>query len=131
MRCCLMNWLRRFMYGRYGSDPLNFVVLGAALVISFLTFPFSGYIAIALIIYAFFRMFSRNIYKRQAENAAFMKFINKWFSIFKYDRARAQEKKYYKFYKCPSCKQQLRVPKGKGKILITCPQCKTKFYKKT
>jgi len=126
-----MNWLRKFMYGRYGSDPLNIAILAAAIVLTFVTFPYSGLISLACIVIAFFRMFSKNIYKRQAENAAFVNFFKKIGRAFKYDKNKAEERKHYNFYKCPNCKQQLRVPKGKGKIMITCPQCKTKFQKKT
>ena len=72
-----MNGLRRFMYGRYGGDVLNIVLIIAAFVISVIGFPFSFVVSIAIIVIAFYRMFSRNIYKRQMENAAFLRAVFK------------------------------------------------------
>ena len=118
-----MNGLRRFMYGRYGGDVLNIVLIISAFVISIIHFPFSFVVSIALIVIAFYRMFSRNIYKRQMENAAFLGAVFKIKNFFTGFKKRIQDRKYYKYYKCNSCGTKMRVPKGKGKIRITCPNC--------
>ena len=126
-----MNGLRRFMFGRYGSDVLNLVLVISAFVISFIGFPFSFVISIILVVFAFYRMFSRNIYKRQMENAAFLKTVYRVRSFFTGFKSRLRERKYYKYYKCVSCGTKMRVPRGKGKIRITCPKCGEKFERKT
>ena len=130
-----MNWLRKFMYGRYGSDPLNMALLILALVLNFIPYFFARIISIALLVFIFYRMFSKNIYKRQQENAAFMRvFWPIWSKIrgfFVRMKTRWRARKYYKYYHCPKCRQELRVPKGKGKLAITCPKCHEKFYKTT
>lgn len=126
-----MNGLRRFMYGRYGGDVLNLVLIIAAFVISLIGFPYAFVISIVLIIIAFYRMFSRNIYKRQMENAAFLGTVFKVKNFFIRVKKRFKDGKYYKYYKCNSCGTKLRVPKGKGKIRITCPKCGEQFEKRT
>jgi DNA-directed RNA polymerase subunit RPC12/RpoP len=126
-----------------GGDQLNFFLLGLGLLFMLVSsfIPKTGsaavvsyvlhYIPMLFYIAAIFRMFSKNIYKRRAENAVFMKFwggITRFFSgIFK---KRADSATHVHF-KCPACRQQVRVPRGKGKISITCPKCSNKFIKKT
>lgn len=118
---------RSFMMGRYGSDKLNLTLLGISLflclVASFipynivkLIFTILSYI---LMIWAIFRMLSRKTYKRYLENRKFLQFL---------DRIRDRD---HRYYDCPRCRQQVRVPKGKGKIAISCPKCREKFIKKT
>lgn len=121
------NFFRRFMAGRYGSDKLNTALLLVAVVIClvslFIPFPMVKLAMMAvyysLMGYALFRMFSRNIYKRYQENRKYLQFLEK---------LRDRE---HRYYDCPKCRQQVRVPRGKGKIAITCPKCKEKFVKKT
>lgn len=89
-----------------------------------------GYLSYIPIGFALFCMFSRNIYKRQAENQKFLQIsapVIKWFRT---KSARAKDSA-HKYYACPKCKQTCRVPSGKGKIQITCPKCGEKFIKKT
>ena len=121
------NGFRRFMQGRYGSDKLNTVILIIGLVVSLLqlfmptawlkwTFMLISYVFLGL---AIFRMLSRNVYKRYEENRKYLRLL---------DRLKDKE---HRYYECPRCRQTVRVPKGKGKISITCPKCKEKFIKKT
>lgn len=118
---------RRFMMGRYGSDKLNLTLLGFSvlfsLTASFLPYPIVKLILLGLsyllMIWAIFRMLSRKTYKRYLENRKYLQFL---------ERIRDRD---HRYYDCPRCRQQVRVPKGKGKIAITCPKCKEKFVKKT
>lgn len=132
------NWLRnlgakisagfrRFMVGRYGTDKLNMAILVAGLVASilngFIRFPLINW-TLALLSYilmgwAVFRTFSRNTYKRYQENRKYLLFLQKI------------KDREHRYYDCPRCRQQVRVPRGKGKIAITCPKCKEKFIRKT
>ncbi len=118
---------RRFMQGRYGTDKLNMTILGAGLVLClinlFIPFPWLSLlltlISYILMFWAIFRCFSRNTYKRYRENRRYLL----WLQRFK--------DKTHRYFDCPRCRQQVRVPKGKGKISISCPKCGNKFIKKT
>ena len=127
--------IQRFMIGRYGADELAKAQSIAALVLLFLSmFSRLGifyWLAIALMIYSTWRMFSKNISARYAENQKFLKFWNPIRNKFHFTIKHTKERKDYRFYKCPSCKQKVRVPKGRGKICITCPKCRTEFVKKS
>ena len=119
--------LQRFMAGRYGTDKLNMSILMVALVICLI----SGFVRVAtvnllltavsyaLMIWAICRSFSRNTYKRYQENRKFLQF---------FDRLKDRD---HRYYDCPRCRQNVRVPRGKGKIAITCPRCKERFIRKT
>lgn len=126
--------LSRFMQGRYGNDRLNQVLMIAALVcmvLSFLGLNIFYTIALILMVYAYFRMFSRKIYQRAAENQKYLQQemkLRNWFAGQK--RLLAQRKTHH-IYKCPSCKQKLRVPRGRGRIEIRCKKCGTTFIKKS
>lgn len=117
----------RFMSGRYGTDKLNMVLLTAGLIFSlvglFIRLPVLNLCCMlfsyGLLGYSLFRTFSRNTYKRYQENRRFLLLKQKWT-----DRQ-------HRYYTCPRCRQQVRVPRGKGKISISCPKCKEKFVKKT
>ena len=88
-------------------------------------------ISYALYIYALFRMFSRNIPARQKEYYSFLKVwtpVQKWFRI---KKTAFRERKQYKYFRCPGCRQQLRAPRGRGKILVTCQRCHKQFKQKT
>ena len=127
--------LRRFMMGRYGADELSRAQSMVALILLFVSmFSRLGvfyWMAIALIIYSTWRMFSRNISKRYEENQKFLNY--RYQLIVKKDRLKKhfQQRKIYRFYKCPQCRQKVRVPKGRGKICITCPKCRTEFVRKS
>ena len=130
-----MDKLRRFMYGRYGVDELCYALVILGMVFTF-TARVSGIIwfqipAYLALIWAIFRIFSKNQKARSGERAAFLKVWNpvkKWFRL-QYNRIR--DIKTHRYFTCPNCKNTLRVPKGKGEITITCPVCKAKFDKKT
>lgn len=130
-----MNWLRKFMYGRYGSDQLSIALLFLSLLLSviFMFFPATilNYIVYIPFIVFLFRVLSKNITKRREENNKFLKLWGPVAAWFKKKQYRLKDSKTHRYYACPSCKQSVRVPKGKGKILITCPKCKIEFIKKT
>ena len=122
-----MNWLRKFMYGRYGSDPLNMALLILALVLNFIPYFFARIISIALLVFIFYRMCSKNIYKRQQENAVFLRLTDKitpHLILFK-DRLRDVKTKRYR--RCPCCKNVLRLPYKRGKHNVKCPKCGKDF----
>ena len=124
------------MYGRYGSDQLNMAILVAAVLVSLtnsvltvflrestvysgIVAPILSVIVYGLLIYSFFLMFSRNIYKRQRENR---RFTQLWMRL---------QDRNNRYFRCPNCKQTVRVPRGRGKICIRCPKCGEKFTRKT
>ena len=121
--------LRRFMYGRYGTDMLNKWLLIAGIALMLMGNLGSKYLASWLsmlnliayipLVWGIFRMYSRNIDARRRENAGFMRLRNRLF-----DRQN-------RYFSCPRCKQVVRVPRGKGTISIRCPKCRESFIKKT
>lgn len=131
----IMYRLREFMRGRYGIDPLNIFLIALGCILTFVLSFFSRhyyYKLLGLIPYIFvlIRALSTNIDARQRENEKFMKLwlpVYGFFSV-KYKHSKDKE---HRYFKCPECKHTLRVPKGKGKIEITCPFCNRKFKKKT
>lgn len=129
-----MQKLQRFLYGRYGTDQLNLVLLVISIVLSLcgmLFFRPLYWLADLLLLYVLFRAFSKNIPARQKENQAFLKVwapVKGWFS---FQKRRFSERKTYKYFKCPSCKQRLRAPRGRGKIEVTCQKCHNVFQIKT
>ena len=118
---------RAFMAGRYGTDRLNMGILTAGLVVclvsAFIKAPMVNLlltaISYALMIGAIFRSVSRQTYTRYQENRKFLQF---------FDRLKDRD---HRYFDCPKCRQVVRVPRGKGKISITCPRCREKFIKKT
>ena len=119
--------LRNFMAGRYGTDRLNMVILCAGLAASLLSVwikaaPFNlifWALSYGLMIWAIVRSLSRNTYKRYQENRKFLQIVG---------RIKDRD---HRYFDCPKCRQRVRVPRGKGKIAITCPKCKERFVKKT
>lgn len=130
-----MNEFRRFMRGRYGLDMLGYVLLIAAMVFSILRRLLGwwgyGLCCLVLFVIAALRILSRNPAARYRENQRFLQFWQKARTLT--DRAKAgwQARKTHRFYRCPQCKKRLRVPRGRGKIKITCPYCNNRFIKKT
>ena len=121
------NGLGKFMSGRYGNDKLNTVILILAAVVCLIAMFIPSVLlkliltmaSYGLMFWAIFRCMSRNIYKRYQENRRYLMFL---------DRIKDRE---HRYYDCPRCRQPVRVPRGKGKIAITCPKCREKFVKKT
>ncbi|GEP64432.1 hypothetical protein [Clostridium beijerinckii] len=132
-----MDRLRRFMFGRYGGDELS----KALLILSFILLLIMNFVpkdlrfltilAYIPVIICMFRIFSRNIYKRRNENYKYLKIKNNIVMWFKNNINRIKTLKNYKYYTCSNCKQKLRVPRGKGKISITCPKCNSSFKGKS
>ena len=129
----IRNAIQRFMYGRYGNDQLNLFLMGLYLLL-YLVFIFVRiellyWVGFALLFITLFRMLSRNIPRRQMENARFMRAAGPVLSWLRLRRTIHRDKEHV-YFKCPSCGQQLRVPRGKGKITVTCRSCGAMFQEK-
>ena len=130
----IRNAPMRFMYGRYGQDQLNLFLLVSYLVL-YCIFLFTRFVplywvSLALLAWTLFRLLSRNAPRRRAENAKFLKLIGplqRWFHL----RRTIYRDKEHCYFKCPHCGQQLRVPRGKGKITVTCRSCGASFEEKS
>ena len=128
----------KFMIGRNGNDQLNLFLLisGAALLVlgtlcgGFFQTAFR-ILALALIVLVYFRMFSKDVYKRQGENTRYLNARYRLFAKLKALKERWVQRKDYKFFHCPSCHAVLRVPKGRGKIKIMCRKCGNSFIGKS
>ena len=130
----IRNALQRFMYGRYGNDQLNMVLvlLSLALYLVFVvtSWTFLYAVSFMLMAAALFRCLSRNYDRRRAENGRFLSLVQpvtRWYRL----RRTIRRDKDHCYFKCPHCHQQLRVPRGKGNITITCRSCGAVFQKKT
>ncbi|MEG0229458.1 MAG: hypothetical protein RR549_00860 [Oscillospiraceae bacterium] len=136
----LMVKFQHFMYGRYGNDSFGFFLIIFSLILTFVSNFFRGDLNIVfylidifstiLIVFAIFRIFSKNINKRRNENNKFSKI---WYPIknrFKSKTAKMKDTT-HKYFKCSKCSQQVRVPAGRGKIEICCPKCGFRFIKKS
>ena len=122
------------MYGRYGTDELNLVLMILGIIVMFLSRIFwfwpLAIISYALYIYALFRMFSRNLQKRAHENEIYLQKTNKWRTSLHQARVRFKNRKQYKYFKCPQCGVRLRLTRGCGEKNIVCSQCKHTFHVK-
>ena len=134
----MREWIQRAMAGRYGVDQLNRFLTIFAMVMLILSMFFQSalslvfwLLAIVSLVWSYARMFSRKIPKRQAENNAYLTLRYQITRKSTARRQRAAQKRYYHFYKCPRCGVTTRVPKGKGKIRITCPRCGESFVRKS
>lgn len=116
-----------FMQGRNGTDALARYALGAGIVLTVLDFLFGSAVlsvaALAFLVYALFRCYSRNIPARALENARFEALIRKPRAALARLRGRWANRKEVKYLKCPQCGQSLSVPRGKGTLRVTCPKC--------
>ena len=126
-----MNWLQRFMLGRYGPDQLSLAMLILAFIVGLVPMLWAKIVTLALAVIVFYRMFSKNIAKRRRENDWFLKVWSPVKTFFVRLFKGRPDKATHKHFKCPKCAQELRVPKGKGKVTITCPKCGEKFTRKT
>lgn len=129
----IKNYLMNFMRGRYGIDQFSQALFIAALVCIVLAM-FGGsmlmeFLGIGVFIYSYYRVLSRNLDARRSENAKYLETVA---GIKRRFRPSGSDKENRVFI-CPNkaCGQKIRVPRGKGKIEITCPKCKTKFVKRT
>ena len=129
------NKMMQLMQGRYGADQMGQMLSAVSMVFLIISL-FSrnqGWFLLALIgiVYNYFRMFSKNISKRYAENQKYLTMtagIRRKLASWKSQLA---QRKIYHIYRCPGCKQKIRVPRGRGKIEIRCPKCNTRFVKKS
>jgi hypothetical protein len=130
-----MNWLKKLMAGRYGYDQLSITLI----VLSFLPIliaKLSGWTQLSYLTYiplglCIYRALSKQLQKRRLENYKFMMLLSPAYSYFNEKRRNIKNSQNYKYFKCPNCKQKLRVPRGKGKVVVTCFKCHTEFTKKT
>ena len=130
----IRNALQRFMYGRYGSDQLNLFLLASYLLLLLVSrLPGLGaleLVSFALMVWTLFRMLSRNLTARRAENTKFLKLSGPVLRWYRLQRTILRDKE-HRYFKCPTCGQQLRVPRGKGKINVSCRGCGANFQKKS
>lgn len=137
----IRNFFSRLMYGRYGSDQLNLFLMGAWVVCYLLSLLLRAFklgipaaafygLAYACIVWGLFRMLSRNYDSRRRENEWFTDKTGPLTHGFRQKRAQLRDHD-HKYFRCPSCGQVLRVPKGKGRINVRCRNCGNSFQKKT
>ena len=137
----MIDKFNKFMQGRYGVDELSRFTMGVALALIILTMFVNivnrsvgsvlDFLGIAAIVYAYFRIFSRNIQQRYAENQKYLQMTSKLRLRFNKEKNLMKQRKTHHIYACPGCGQKIRIPRGKGKIEIECPKCHTKFVKRS
>lgn len=137
--------LRRFMEGRYGADELNRFLSICGWVLLLLGFVLSGFdnrvtlavgsvlvgLSWAFLVLSVFRTLSKKTSQRASENYRYFVYKNRCLGWFRARKTRWQDRKVHRYFRCPQCRATARVPKGKGKIRITCPKCNHQFVKKT
>ena len=123
--------LWRFWNGRNGADQLYqammWTCLGLMLLNLFLGSVLIYVLEMGLLAFATYRALSRNIYKRQKENRAFLSFFNRIAKWFKLGKNRWKDRKTHVYKKCPKCKNHLRLPRIKGSHTVCCPCCSNRF----
>jgi len=124
----------RMMYGRNGADELSRFLSITALILLFVAMFVPGTVnlllwllSLSLLICSYVRIFSRNLYKRREENAKYIETRMRIRGFFRTKKEQFKLRKYYCFFKCPGCRATIRIPKGKGNGVITCPRCHTSF----
>lgn len=124
-----LKWkLQDFMRGRNGVDELNRVIVYAVLIVYVISVLMQStilyYISFFGMVYSFYRMLSKNLYMRREENRKFVTWLET-------TRIKMEQRKDYKIFKCKGCGRNIRVPRGKGKIEVTCPMCGRKTIHRT
>ena len=131
----IRNRFMRFMIGRYGVDRMSteLAVLAFVLYISNILFRSTllNYLFLGIILYVYYRMFSKNISKRALENQTYLKKTQHIRHQLADIKEQWRVRKTHHIYKCPTCQQKIRVPRGKGRISIHCPKCHSDFIKKS
>ena len=126
---------RQFMIGRYGTDGLNQFLSIASLVLLLIAIVsrirLFTWLGVALLAFCYYRTFSRNISKRTEENYKFYTLKDRVGGKFRGLKEQWANRRIYHYYRCPQCRQKLRVPRGRGRIQISCPRCGTQFIKKS
>ena len=127
----MMQWFRRFMAGRYGTDSLHrfmSVISWILLLVSLFTGGLALYLlAMLSLLCTLFRSFSRDTWKRSRENQQYLQAKGKLAAAFLKIKTQFRQRKTHRFYKCQSCRTTLRIPKGRGRVIITCPKCRMSF----
>lgn len=125
----------RFMQGRYGVDQLaqflNIFTLILILISIFFRSRIFEFFILLLLIFSYSRIFSRNYSRCSAQNQWFLNKTYKIRKLFGKQKAYNEIRKDYHIYTCKKCKQKIKIPKGKGKIIITCPKCGNEFQKRS
>ena len=125
----------RFMQGRYGTDDLyKFLFWVAVIVIVinwFVKSPALNLLVTLVLVYAMYRVLSKNHSARYTENQKYLQATAKFRYWFDQQKKLMEERKYHHIYTCPRCKQKIRIPKGKGKIMVRCPKCHFEFQKRS
>lgn len=130
-----MNWFRRVMIGRYGGDQLSIALIILSVLITWI----GQLTRIQILIWigniplwtSIFRTLSRNIPMRSMENQKFNMIMSPVYSRFRKIQYYVKESETHRRFRCPNCGVKLWVPRGKGKIIVTCPKCKTEFRERT
>lgn len=127
----MMEKIRRYMQGRYGMDELSKFLMAISIVMIILASltrnSMVNLVSFIIIGFVYVRMFSKNFYKCSLQNQKYLKLRNKITGSWQNRISRFKQRKIYSFYDCPECRQKVRIPKGKGKVQITCPKCKAEF----
>ena len=125
----------RFMIGRYGADALSRFMMGLSVALMainlFVRVRVLNMAVVALIVLIYYRMFSTNIQKRYSENMKYLAWQDKVLGFFRKQKYRLSDRRVNHIYRCPGCGQKIRIPRGKGRIVVTCPKCRHEFQKKS
>ena len=135
----MKKWLAKVMVGRYGVDQLTNAMLVLSMVLLVVALFFGNSIvntilwtlAVLLLVAGYYRIFSKKTSQRYQENQKYLRLRNRITGRFRSMKERLKQRKTHRFFKCPQCGVTVRVPKGKGKIKITCPKKKTAFVRNT
>lgn len=127
--------LKKFMVGRNGIDQLSlfltYFALVLLLILSLMGKAKYNFIPMAIVIYAYYRFFSKNLIKRASENSKFLSLSNKLIGKLTKTKRLVFGSKTHKYFICGKCKTELRIPKHKGKIRVKCPKCGEEYVKRT
>ena len=127
--------LYRFMIGRNGPDQLTRALTAASLIVLLVNLFVRSYLLnlvwLAILIYAYFRMFSKNVARRREENGRYLQLEYKVTTAVRGWWDRLRQRRDYAFFRCPDCRAMLRVPRGKGRVRVTCRKCGNMFERRT
>jgi len=131
----MKKWLQKLMIGRYGVDKLSnaMIMLSLAFILASILTKYTvlNTVGLVIILIAYFRIFSRNIPKRYSENQKYLSWFNPIKAKFNRLKNKLKSSKDYKYFKCPQCGKEMRVPKKKGRVNIKCPKCGNSFTRRT
>ena len=125
----------RFMIGRYGTDALSKFMMGVAVAVMlvnlFIRSEILNIVVAGILVLVYMRVFSTNIQKRYNENVKYLTYQNRVTGYFLKQKRMLEDRRVNHIYRCPGCGQKIRIPRGKGRIMITCPKCRREFQKKS